>query len=187
MLLVFFLLFSILQRSLPSQGESQIGAIWLPVRRSFRLFLILGRRNLRRFSFWHHQMTLQSIIPRLSPYPNSVFPSRLLFCLGPNAASLKNWILGTFRSLFFLCPWKTRVLLLSLILTTGSQPPFEKLLCLSVADKYLNFLVVKLHVLCTHSKLVQMERHYGFSLVSKAIHEFQVLIWLPGRVSFSFL
>ena len=113
MLLVFFLLFSILQRSLPSQGESPqtlktVFSNWShlasSLRRSFRLFLILGRRNLRRFSFWHHQMILQGIIPRLSPYPNSVFPSCLHFCLGPNAASLKNWILGTFHSPFFLYP-----------------------------------------------------------------------------------
>lgn len=98
-----------------------------------------------------------------------MFPSCLHFCLGPNAASLKNWILGTFHSPFFLYPWKTGVLRLSLILTTGSLPPFEKLLCLLIADEYLNFLVVKLHVLCTHSKLVRMERHYGFSGVQSNI------------------
>lgn len=78
MLLVFFLLLTILQRSLPSQGESHqtlksVFSNWRHLvstpRNSlvaiFRLFLILGRRNLRRFSFWDHQMIFYGIIQDL--------------------------------------------------------------------------------------------------------------------------
>lgn len=170
MLLVFFLLLGILQRSLPSQGESHqtlksVFSNWRHLvstsRNSlvaiFRLFLILGRRNLRRFSFWDHQMIFYGTILRPSPYPNALFPPYLHFCLGPHAVPLKSWILGSFHSSLFLHPWKTRILLLNLILTTRSLPPFEKLLCLPLADNHLNLLVVKIHVLCTYSKLVQME------------------------------
>ena len=115
-----------------------------------------------------------------------MFPPCLHFCLGPHAVPLKSWILGSFHSPLFLYPQKTRILLLNLILTTGSLPSFEKLLCLPLADNHLNLLVVKIHVLCTYSKLVQMEGQYGFTLVSKPIQAFHVLIWLPGRVSFFF-
>lgn len=130
-------------------------------------------------------MIFYGIILRPSPYPNALFPPCLHFCLGPHAVSLKSWILGSFHSSLFLHPRKTRILLLNLILTTRSLPPFEKLLCLPLADNHLNLLVVKIHVLCTYSKLVQMEGQYDFTLVSKPIQGFHVLIWLPGRVSFS--
>lgn len=195
MLLVFFLLFSILQRSLPSpvshQALKSVFSNWShlasSLRRSFRLFLILGGEIWEGSAFetikWSCRVLSQDFVLTLI----LCFPRACISALGLMQRPWRPGFWALFTLPFSFAPWKTGVLLLSLILTTGSLPPFEKSLCLPIADKYLDFLVVKLHVLCTHSKLVQMERLYGFFLVSKAIHEFQVFIWLPGRVSFSFL
>lgn len=132
---------------------SGIGAFCLPslgLVAFFELFLILGRRNLRRFNIWNLESNdLIGYYSKPSPYSNSVFHPCLHFCLGPYAVLLKNWILGDFILVFSFT--LQRLLLLNLILITESLSPSDKILCLPVADNHLNILVVKIYILCTYS------------------------------------
>lgn len=79
------------------------------------------------------------------------FPLYLHFSLGPHAVPLNKWILDSLHSPFYLHPQNTEFYFSTWFWQLGLCHLLRKLPC------HLNLLVVKIHVICINSKLVQMQ------------------------------